>query len=70
MKEIEGAFLTICFDTILETNINEEPMQKIGSLAFKFLKNGIQSPILKFSKFWSNLNWRFGNPTREMTHQI
>ena len=31
-----GFFFDIFFDTILETYINEEPMQRIGSLAFKF----------------------------------
>ena len=31
-----GFFFDFFFDTILETYINEEPMQRIGSLAFKF----------------------------------
>ena len=49
------------------------PMQKIGSIAFKCdgpLKNGTHVPIFEFSKFWSNINWRFGDPKREMTHQV
>ena len=33
-------------------------------------KNGTHGPILEFSKFWSNLNWRFGDPMQEITHQI
>ena len=50
-------------------------MQEIGSLASRFWmcvpqKNGTDDPIFEISKFWSNLNWRFGDPTQEMTHQI
>ena len=47
-------------------------MQDFGSLAGcgGLLKINYNGPIFGSSKFWSNLNGRFGDPMRGMTPQI